>query len=214
MILRKLVSILVICLMMIVSGSSVFAEEQYTEGDLYYTIEDGGIVITGYFGKEKRVVIPDQIAGIPVYKIASGAFTGTTVEELVLPDTIMTITESSISPDIKVESFASSEESEQVQQGSTDSSEKNNSSESEKSAENVISEQKTEESYIEEQVEIEDVDTSSEISHDSVSEDINTEKSSDSKGFSGIWIGIGVIVVTTAILLVIKNRKNNGRKEL
>ena len=42
MVLRKWLRILVICLVMVVSGMDIRAEEEYTEGYLYYTIEDGG----------------------------------------------------------------------------------------------------------------------------------------------------------------------------
>lgn len=68
-------------------------ETMYTEGYFYYTIEDGSITITGYFGNETAVRVPNSIAGIPVNAIASGAFEGTTVEVLYLPDTIMHIGE-------------------------------------------------------------------------------------------------------------------------
>lgn len=68
-------------------------ETVYTEGYFYYTIEDGSITITGYFGDETIVKVPNNIAGIPVNAIASGAFEGTTVEVLYLPDTIMHIGE-------------------------------------------------------------------------------------------------------------------------
>ncbi len=68
-------------------------ETVYTEGYFYYTIEDGSITITGYFGDETIVKVPNNIAGIPVNAIAPGAFKGTTVEVLYLPDTIMSIGE-------------------------------------------------------------------------------------------------------------------------
>ena len=79
---------------MTVGARSARADETvYTEGYFYYTIEDGSITITGYFGNETIVKVPNNIAGIPVNAIASGAFEGTTVEVLYLPDTIMHIGE-------------------------------------------------------------------------------------------------------------------------
>ena len=47
-------------------------ETMYTEGYFYYTIEDGSITITGYFGDETIVIVPNNIAGIPVNAIHGG----------------------------------------------------------------------------------------------------------------------------------------------
>ena len=67
--------------------------EVYSEGYFYYTFADGSITITGYFGKETEVTVPSSIAGYPVNAIAPGAFAGTTVEIIHLPDTIMVVGE-------------------------------------------------------------------------------------------------------------------------
>ena len=88
----SLAIILLMLSVMTVGARSARADETvYTEGYFYYTIEDGSITITGYFGNEITVRIPNNIAGIPVNAIAPGAFKGTTVEVLYLPDTIMSI---------------------------------------------------------------------------------------------------------------------------
>ena len=90
----SLAIILLMLSVMTVGARSARADETvYTEGYFYYTIEDGSITITGYFGNETIVKVPNNIAGIPVNAIASGAFEGTTVEVLYLPDTIMHIGE-------------------------------------------------------------------------------------------------------------------------
>ena len=61
---------------------------EYTEGFLHYTISEESITITGYSGEEETVTIPAMIAGIPVNTIASGAFIGSGIRMLNLPDTI------------------------------------------------------------------------------------------------------------------------------
>ena len=71
-----------------------FADDTvYTEGYFYYTIEDQSITIIGYFGTELEVTVPASIGGIPVNAIGPGAFAGTSVQVLHLPDTIREIGE-------------------------------------------------------------------------------------------------------------------------
>ena len=72
------------------------AEGTYTEGYFQYEIVDEGIVITGYFGSEKTVAVPADIAGYPVSEIGAEAFLGSTVTELILPETIMKIGENAL----------------------------------------------------------------------------------------------------------------------
>lgn len=71
----------------------VMAEPIYTEGDFYFELEDESIIIVGYYGTDTEITLPDKVAGYPVSKIASGAFTNTTVKIINLPDTIMDIEE-------------------------------------------------------------------------------------------------------------------------
>lgn len=99
--LKVLMSCLVTC--MVVQPLYAYADTIYTEGYLKYVLEGESISICGYFGSEKEVTIPSTIAGYPVSKIAKGAFNETnTVKKVILPDTIMTIEEGAIGPDMTV----------------------------------------------------------------------------------------------------------------
>lgn len=90
-------------------GFPVYADGSvYTEGALEYRIEDGGIVITGYFGADSVVVIPQEIAGLPVSEVAEGAFTGSSVSEVTFPETIMKISENAVPASCRI-TFAGEE---------------------------------------------------------------------------------------------------------
>ncbi len=91
-ILLTVLLLLLFCLPLEVSA----AEGTYTEGYFQYEIVDEGIVITGYFGSEKTVMVPADIAGYPVSEIGAEAFLGSTVTELILPETIMKIGENAL----------------------------------------------------------------------------------------------------------------------
>ena len=91
-ILLTVLLLLLFCLPLEVSA----AEGTYTEGYFQYEIVDEGIVITGYFGSEKTVAVPADIAGYPVSEIGAEAFLGSTVTELILPETIMKIGENAL----------------------------------------------------------------------------------------------------------------------
>lgn len=70
----------------------------YTEGTLYYTIQNGSITITGCFGRDEEVQIPSSIAGYPVNVIGKDAFTTNSyVKKVVLPDTITQVEEGAFS---------------------------------------------------------------------------------------------------------------------
>ncbi len=53
--------------------------------------EADGAVITGYAGGEDMVTIPAMLGGLPVQRIAGGAFAGTDCQAVVLPDTLYAI---------------------------------------------------------------------------------------------------------------------------
>lgn len=72
------------------------AEQIYTERYFSYKIQEESIVICEYWGRETEVTIPASIAGYPVSVIASGAFIGSKVEKIYLPDTIMAIESNAI----------------------------------------------------------------------------------------------------------------------
>lgn len=75
----------------------------YTEGTLYYKIINESITITGCFGKEEEVEVPNMIAGIPVNTIGTGAFMENEyIKTLKLPDTISKIEHDAIREDIYV----------------------------------------------------------------------------------------------------------------
>ncbi len=64
------------------------------QGDFYYRIEEKGISITGYDGKESELSLPRRIEERPVYKIAKKAFLSRkNLSEAVLPDTIEVLEE-------------------------------------------------------------------------------------------------------------------------
>lgn len=95
---RKVFSYLIIIGLIIIYSQNVNAAgEIYSEGDFVYEIRNGGVVITGYYGSDQTIIVPSMIAGYPVSEIASGAFEGTNDKELVLPQTIMTISPNAIS---------------------------------------------------------------------------------------------------------------------
>ena len=101
---KKILFLFIALGILICPSTAIFAKgNEYTEGDLVYIIERGGIIITGYFGDEKTVVIPKSIAGMPVSEIGEKAFTGTYVTKIILPESIMKISEQSIPSNCQVE---------------------------------------------------------------------------------------------------------------
>lgn len=87
---KKLTAILSALMLILAITPAAFATV-YSEGYFKYTIADESITITEYFGSEETVTVPAMIAGIPVNAIASGAFSGSGIRELNLPDTITNI---------------------------------------------------------------------------------------------------------------------------
>ena len=104
LLMKKILFLFIALGILICPSTAIFAKgNEYTEGDLVYIIERGGIIITGYFGDEKTVVIPKSIAGMPVSEIGEKAFTGTYVTKIILPESIMKISEQSIPSNCQVE---------------------------------------------------------------------------------------------------------------
>ena len=56
-----------------------------------YEIKDGGVTILSYVGNDKSPTVPREIGGSPVVRIGEGAFSGTDVVSVVLPDTVISI---------------------------------------------------------------------------------------------------------------------------
>ncbi len=98
---KKLTAIL-LAFMLILSVTPTALAAVYTEGYLHYTVSDESITVTGYFGDAQTVTIPAMIAGIPVKTIASGAFTGSGIKVLNLPDTITGIEGGAIDPGVVI----------------------------------------------------------------------------------------------------------------
>lgn len=74
---------------------SAFAESSAAEqsGDFLYSVEDGGVTITGYTGPGGPLSIPEEIADHPVVAIGNAAFwnRGDLTGALVLPDSVAMI---------------------------------------------------------------------------------------------------------------------------
>lgn len=72
------------------SGTTSFKDNFYYELD-----DDGNIIITGYKGKEKNVVIPEYVSGVKVVAIADNVFSrgikGSDIESVTIPGSIKEI---------------------------------------------------------------------------------------------------------------------------
>ena len=69
------------------------AEVQSTSADDFkYTVnDDGDIVIDGYLGNEKTVVVPESIDGHPVKSIGSHAFDNSMIKEITIPKSVESV---------------------------------------------------------------------------------------------------------------------------
>ncbi|MCD8118268.1 MAG: hypothetical protein LUE29_02025 [Lachnospiraceae bacterium] len=124
------------CFLIAVSAQHAFAATTYTERYFKYEVEDGGVVITGYFGTASEVTVPAQIAGNPVYKIASGAFSDcSTVAQVNLPASIMTIEEGAFASSQTIVYYDSSDDSASDEDGTENNSEEESSAEDDSSGE-------------------------------------------------------------------------------
>ncbi|AAM07629.1 leucine-rich repeat protein [Methanosarcina acetivorans] len=66
-------------------------EAKPLEDYLTYTSDSSSITITGYTGPAGDLVIPDEIDGLPVTKIADRVFQGTPLTSVVIPDSVTNI---------------------------------------------------------------------------------------------------------------------------
>ncbi len=86
---RKTLIILIALVLLAVFRIGAIAE---TSGDWNYTIESGGLVITGYTGTDANVVIPDALDGYKVSIIGRQAFKNQyTIRSITIPTTISSI---------------------------------------------------------------------------------------------------------------------------
>lgn len=74
-------------------GLTLYAQwaEWSAAADFTYRIDGEAVTVTGYHGSDSTVAIPAVIDGREVAGIASGAFCGSAVTELVLPITMQTV---------------------------------------------------------------------------------------------------------------------------
>ena len=77
----------------VVVGQDITPEtpEITTESDYTFTVSNGAATITGYIGSSTYPRIPDRLGGAPVTAIAGGAFTGTAVKNVYIPEGITEI---------------------------------------------------------------------------------------------------------------------------
>ena len=69
----------------------VSAEESVPDG-LVYTVDTDSVTVTGYTGKEAKIIIPSTYSGLPVTHIASNAFESCiTLTAVTIPESITTI---------------------------------------------------------------------------------------------------------------------------
>ena len=75
-------------LIVTLSGCNSISEANPATDFEYGFSREGGISIREYIGSDKTVVIPSKIDGQAVTIIAGGAFVGTSIESLVIPDSV------------------------------------------------------------------------------------------------------------------------------
>ena len=86
---------LILCIGFLLQAGSVITYAKTYDGFRYqYNEEYGGIEITKYKGKAQKLVIPDEIEGIPVVAIGYNAFWGNKfIKKAVIPDRVKYIDE-------------------------------------------------------------------------------------------------------------------------
>ena len=87
---RKFFALLSALSLLIVSlsGCNLISEANPATDFEYGFSREGGISIRDYIGSDKTVVIPSKIDGQAVTVIAGGAFVGTSIESVVIPDSV------------------------------------------------------------------------------------------------------------------------------
>jgi len=73
------------------------AYEDFTYGDFTYETENSGVVITGYTGSAREIVIPQTIKGLPVTAVGKSAFARKRLTSVTLPGTVTVIREKAFS---------------------------------------------------------------------------------------------------------------------
>ena len=91
---KKLLAILLACLMLIPGGIAMAEEaEALTSGDYEYTLnDDGSASITDYSGKAEALIVPAELDGHSISSIGDGAFSGCyALTTITLPDSVTSI---------------------------------------------------------------------------------------------------------------------------
>lgn len=79
-----------ICLMIILWGSSAPQGHAAIE-DFEYSISNNAVTITGYWGYETNVIVPETLSGYPVTSIGENGFWGADFLSIALPDSVTNI---------------------------------------------------------------------------------------------------------------------------
>jgi NDP-sugar pyrophosphorylase family protein len=87
---KKTVLGLTIAVMVSAVGTALFGQNA---ADFQYTVNNGGVTITGYTGSAKGVTIPGLINNLPVTEIGDGAFRGKELTSITLPNSVILIGE-------------------------------------------------------------------------------------------------------------------------
>ena len=75
---------LIACLLILTLAAALLASPiqalsvAQAEGDWKYEIGSNGLILTGYQGKDNRVVVPSELAGQSVVQIGTGCFQNNT----------------------------------------------------------------------------------------------------------------------------------------
>ena len=93
---KRFVSLFLAALLLLSMQTAALAEFIY--GYFRYTVEDRSVTITAYTGRESVVTVPAMIGGNPVNAIAPGAFAGSGVRTVYLPDPIVSVAEGAFDP--------------------------------------------------------------------------------------------------------------------
>lgn len=100
---RMMHTLLFAFMFMLLCPAMVLSAEVYSEGYFKYQVENESVVICEYYGEETEVTVPFMMVGLPVSRIAKGAFADSSVVKKVnLPDTVMTVDEGAFAYGIQV----------------------------------------------------------------------------------------------------------------
>ena len=72
---KRSIAVFIVCLLLISCVPAVSAaDDSLTYGDFKYTVNNGEVTVTEYIGEDANMVIPSEIEGMPVRRIGSYAF--------------------------------------------------------------------------------------------------------------------------------------------